>query len=384
MARKQTFKRRPNKAGTVVKLSGKRRKPYCAKISDTERDIITGKKKQIVIGTFETELEALNALSLYYLTNKKTITDKEANQLAPELYSKLIMQREKNMPTFANLYEEFEKKYFSKFSEATKRRYKANFKRLKQIHDAKITELSLKKIQDVFDGLKDNTTKDTLSDTKILVKKIFKVAIIKELISKENDLTEYINIDTDYVGKKIEHNPFDISEIRKLINDNSIEAKIILIYIFTGCRASELLNLPKKNIHINEVNNDDGDNKRVSYLIAGSKSEAGKNRIIPIHKFIEPFIIELIEKDDIFLYYPQKSPYDAFKKQIFLPTMKRLNMNHLPHDTRHTFGTLATLYKLDNYMTKKILGHKFQDLTKDVYTHTLINKLYEEIHKIKL
>ena len=59
-------------------------------------------------------------------------------------------------------------------------------------------------------------------------------------------------------------------------------------------------------------------------------------------------------------------------------------MKHLSHDTRHTFGTLATLYNLDVYMTKKILGHKFQDLTKDVYTHALINKLYDEIHKIKI
>lgn len=48
------------------------------------------------------------------------------------------------------------------------------------------------------------------------------------------------------------------------------------------------------------------------------------------------------------------------------------------------FGALATLYKLDNYMVKKILDHKYQDSPKDVYTHTLINKLYEEINKINL
>ena len=51
------------------------------------------------------------------------------------------------------------------------------------------------------------------------------------------------------------------------------------------------MNLLKENIHINEVN-DDGNNKKVSYIFAGLKSEAGKNRIIPIHKLIEPFIID--------------------------------------------------------------------------------------------
>lgn len=77
MARKTTYKRRPNNSGTVVKLSGKRRKPYCARILSNDRDLITGRKKQVAIGTFETELEALNALSLYHLTNQKTLNEKK-------------------------------------------------------------------------------------------------------------------------------------------------------------------------------------------------------------------------------------------------------------------------------------------------------------------
>ena len=89
MPRKATYKRRPNNSGTVVKLSGKRRKPYCAKISSEERDIVTGKKKQVTIGTFETELEALNALSLYHLTVNKQINDKEANELSPDIFNKV-------------------------------------------------------------------------------------------------------------------------------------------------------------------------------------------------------------------------------------------------------------------------------------------------------
>ena len=57
MARKQTFRRRPNKAGTVVKLSGKRRKPFCAKVT-TGYDTLTGNQIQVSIGTFETWQEA--------------------------------------------------------------------------------------------------------------------------------------------------------------------------------------------------------------------------------------------------------------------------------------------------------------------------------------
>jgi hypothetical protein len=45
MPRNSRFRRRPNNTGTVVKLSGKRRNPFCARVMSDERDIITGKKK---------------------------------------------------------------------------------------------------------------------------------------------------------------------------------------------------------------------------------------------------------------------------------------------------------------------------------------------------
>lgn len=384
MARKKTYGRRPNNAGTVVKLSGKRRKPYCARISSDERDIITGKKKQIIIGTFETKLEALNALSLYHMTVQKTLSDKEADAIDANLYNQIMQRKNAHVPTFAQLYDNVDRNYISKLSSSAKRGYAASFKRINKLHDRPITELSLKKIQSVFDELKRTTTKDSLSDSKRIVKMVFKEAIIQELISKEDDLTEYINIDTDFEGTKTMHRSFNINEISKLIEDATYESKVILIYIFTGCRAIELLNLPKENIHIKEICNDDGVEREVSYIVAGVKTTSGKNRIIPIHKVIEPYIIEMLKKDNVLLRYPQKSPYDAFKVQLFLPLMKRLKMNHLPHDTRHTFSTLAEMYNLNEYMVKKILGHKYQDLTKDVYTHTLVNRLYTEIHKIQL
>lgn len=94
MPRKQNFKRRPNKAGTVVKLSGNRRKPYCVIIT-AGYDIITGRQKQISIGTYETWQEVEDALTLYRLTNQKVITDKEANTLAPDTFQKIINQQER-------------------------------------------------------------------------------------------------------------------------------------------------------------------------------------------------------------------------------------------------------------------------------------------------
>ena len=84
----------------VVKLSGKRRIPFCARVMSDERDIITGKKKQICIGTFATREEALNALSIYSLKRSNAITNEEAKNLAPDLFDRL---QEKNAKESANI-----------------------------------------------------------------------------------------------------------------------------------------------------------------------------------------------------------------------------------------------------------------------------------------
>ena len=122
MARKVTYKRRPNNSGTVVKLSGKRRKPYCARILSNGRDLITGRKKQVTIGTFETELEALNALSLYHMTSNREITKNEAKELNNDLYNKIQSKRD-NIPTFKEIFDILNEEEFSLLSKSAKAGY---------------------------------------------------------------------------------------------------------------------------------------------------------------------------------------------------------------------------------------------------------------------
>ena len=57
--------------------------------------------------------------------------------------------------------------------------------------------------------------------------------------------------------------------------------------------------------------------------------------------------------------------------------------DHLPHDTRHTFITLASNYGIDRYILKSIVGHtQSKDITADVYTHKTIEQYIEEVNKI--
>ena len=378
MPRNSRFRRRPNNTGTVVKLSGKRRNPYCARVMSGERDIITGKKKQICIGTFASREEALNALSIYSLKRSNAITNEEARNLAPDLFDRIQEKTQKKIPTFKEIYETLDAEEFSKLSNSARKGYKAWIKHFKSIYDRPINNITLADLQFVFDN--DGSKNGTQVHMKVLCSKIFEYAVIHQFISRDDDYTSYIKI-ADY-KQSTKHYPFTVDEIKKLKASNTSEAHLILIYIYTGLRVGELLYIDKDNIHINEPCNDDGVDRVISYIVTGSKTAAGKNRIVPIHNDIKQFVIdELIEKEKRLI---DVSYEWGFNKNIMPMINNMLNTNHTMHDTRVTFASLCQLYKVDVYARKKILGHKLKDITFDIYTTASKNRLWTEINKIKL
>ena len=378
MPRKSRFRRRPNNTGTVVKLSGKRRNPYCARVMSDERDIITGKKKQICVGTFATREEALNALSIYSLKRSNAITNEEARNLAPDLFDKIQEKTQKRVPTFKDIYHILDEEEFSKLSKSARKGYKAWIKHFKSIYDRPINNITLADLQFVFDN--DGSKNGTQVHMKVLCSKIFEYAVIHQFISRDDDYTSYIKV-ADF-KQSTKHYPFTVDEIKKLKASNTSEAHLILIYIYTGLRVGELLYINRDNIHINEPCNDDGVDRVISYIVTGSKTAAGKNRIVPIHNDIKQFVIdELIEKEKRLI---DVSYEWGFNKNIMPMINNMLNTNHTMHDTRVTFASLCQLYKVDVYARKKILGHKLKDITFDIYTKASKNRLWTEVNKIKL
>lgn len=378
MPRNSRFRRRPNNTGTVVKLSGKRRNPFCARVMSDERDIITGKKKQICIGTFATREEALNALSIYSLKRSNAITNEEARNLAPDLFDRIQEKTQKKIPTFKEIYETLDAEEFSKLSNSARKGYKAWIKHFKSIYDRPINNITLADLQFVFDN--DGSKNGTQVHMKVLCSKIFEYAVIHQFISRDDDYTSYIKI-ADY-KQSTKHFAFDIDEIKKLQSADTPEAHLLLIYIYTGLRVGELLHINRDNIHIDEKCDDDGTERLISYIVTGSKTAAGKNRIVPIHNDIKQFVIdELIEKEKRLI---DVSYEWGFNKNIMPMINNMLNTNHTMHDTRVTFASLCQLYKVDVYARKKILGHKLKDITFDIYTKASKNRLWTEVNKIKL
>lgn len=372
------YKRRPNGSGTVVKLSGRRRKPFCAKVTLDERNLTNGEKKRLVIGTFETYQEALNALSLYSLTVNNTISKKEAMEIDPDVYQKVQDKMSKKVPTFLDIYYILDKDEFSLLSPQTQNSMHGAIKHLKKLHYLKIDQITLRMIQDVFD--EDGSNHSTQVHMKTICTKVFRYAVVNQCIERNDDYTSYIRI-AKYEESDM-HRSYTINEILALKKADTPEAHIMLIFIYTGVRINELLNINRDNIHIDEKCDDDGTERLISYMITGSKTKAGKNRIVPIHDDIKQYVIDELLK-------PEKRLVDVTyanftTRTVLIKVNKLLNTHHTMHDTRKTFATLCQMNNLNVYIRKKVLGHRMNDITFDVYTNESKNRLWTEINKIKV
>nr|WP_278597242.1 tyrosine-type recombinase/integrase [Catenibacterium mitsuokai] len=342
-----------------------------------ERDIITGKKKQVCIGTFATREEALNALSIYSLKRSSSITNEEARNLAPDLFDRIQEKTQKRVPTFYEIYQILDDEEFSKLSKSARNGYSSWIKHFETIYNRTIDNITLADLQYIFDN--DKSKGGTQMHMKVLCSKIFKYAVIHQYIPRDFDYTSYIR--TAEFKQSTKHYPFTVDEVKKLQSVDTSEAHILLIYIYTGLRAGELLHINRDNIHIDEKCDDDGTERLISYMITGSKTKAGKNRIVPIHDDIKQFVIDELLKPDKRLI---DCTYVSLNNTILVTVNGYLKATHTMHDTRQTFASLCQLYKVDVYARKKILGHKLKDITFDIYTTASKNKLYEEVNKIRI
>ena len=122
-------------------------------------------------------------------------------------------------------------------------------------------------------------------------------------------------------------------------------------------------------------------------MIGGTRTEAGKDRIIPIHPKIKNLIIfyynEFPNKD--FLFSQTKSK-KAFSEITFLNNFiefwNLLNFTNNRHTCRHTFITELKKLNVAKSKIKRIVGHKSLDVTDGVYTHYSPQDLLIEVKKL--
>ena len=212
----------------------------------------------------------------------------------------------------------------------------------------------------ISDMLKSGLSYSSCKKVRSLLNQVYSFAIINNWCSKS--YSQYLNI-----GHNIPKRPrkvFTTNQINRLWN---INAELPLILLYTGLRASELINLKSTDI-----------NRKQRYLkVTSSKTKAGI-RIIPIHHRIWPFIESRLSNKWIIDERNYVSLSHSFKLAMY-----SINAKHTPHDCRHSFAT-----RLDdvgaNYNAKRLLlGHASSNVTDGVYTHKSLRQLRKSIEMLK-
>lgn len=344
----------PNGYGGIYKLKGNRRKPWRVRKTDGW-EIVDGKVKQkfITIGYYETRPLAIKALADY-------------NENPYDL--------DLSKTTLEEVYEKWSDVKYEEVGESSIIGYKAAWKLCEPIKDIKFIDLRIDYLQKVVD--ESGKHYPTLRKLKVLLKALYKYAVIHQIITKDQNIIEYLDISKAGNPNAYDRKPFTEEEIEKLWNYKDVNEyyTVVLILMYTGCRIGELLDLRKENIFLKD-----------RYLkIIESKTDAGI-RTIPINKKIIPFFEYWLNRDCEYLvctpenkHFTYRNYYDSYWK----PFMQELGFKHKPHDTRHTFVSLLTAAKVDERFIQKLVGHKGQNVTRKIYTHLEIQELIQEIDKI--
>lgn len=347
----------PNGYSSVYKLSGKRRCPYRAIITERwQRNAETGKfiQKRKTIGYYETKALALEALADY----RKSPFDLETSKI-----------------TLQEVYERWSDEHYPTVSESNIKGYKASYKLCEPIQSKRFVDITLDDLQYIADTSGKNFP--TLRKYKVLVGMLFKYAVIHDIIPPDRNKTEYLDIKKAGNPNALDRKPFTTKEIDKLwkIESTNEYFSIILMLIYSGVRISELLELKKENVNI------DG---RWFDVIA-SKTKAGIRKV-PIHDKLLPLFTHWFHKNDCsyLVSTPDGQPfsYNNYYDSYWKPLMQQVGMEHRPHDCRHTCVSLLTQAGVDERLIKKIVGHKGQGVTQQVYTHFEIETLLDAINKI--
>lgn len=341
--------KKANGNGSISKLSGTRRKPYIARVT-LGWDEKTGRQIRKTIGTYVTQKEAQKAL-IEYLDNPYDL------DLANIL--------------FKDVYKKWSKLKYPKVSHSAILGYQSAYNNVEKLHNMKIKDIKARHLQEAIDSCsKGQATKKKI---KFLFGQMFAYAMQNDIITK--DYSEFVDIGKTSEESKRE--PFSNKEIELLWKhiDNIEFIDTILIMIYSGFRIGELLELETKNIDLVNMT-----------MTGGLKTEAGKNRLVPIHPKILPLIEKRYNKNNQYLiinFKGKKMKYDNYYKEKFIPIMEQLNMKHRPHDCRHTFATLLSNANANATAIKKMIGHESYATTEKIYTHKDIEELRKNVELIK-
>lgn len=303
-----------------------------------------GNKKRKYIGYCATRQEALNLLSDY---NQKPWNTDNRNKTFADVYELWVANNNLGPKSVADL----------------KSKYRCH---CQELYDIPYRELRPRHFRHVLDNCgKGPGTKNAI---RRLFRQLDKTALEYEVIDKG-----YTGLLESYQVEDSHRKPFTEDEINRVWESRGVHrrADLVLLYLYTGFRRNEMADIKLENVDLENW-----------FITGGSKTRAGKNRKVPVHKRIRPILRETVESARAAGSETLFGVSGQTLARWFAGVMRELGMDHVVHECRHTLRT-----RLDNAGANKrcvdlIMGHSSSDVGERVYTHKTLDQLQEAINLI--
>lgn len=297
--------------------------------------------------------------------------------------------------TVSELYARWSKEYFKTLKTlSSERTITAAWKYCSSVYNMRAVDIRARHIKGCMEEgttIVKGEVKHPTPSIKSRIKSVFNLmldyALEFELVDRNYARTFEISKDIIREREKAKrgHIPFTDDEMQKLWDnvDKISYVDVVLIQCYSGWRPQELGLIELKNVDLEN-----------GTMIGGIKTEAGTDRIVPIHSKIRELVkkrydeaVRLKSKYLINCVEGKNSKTLSYEKYSgrFIKIRDRLKLNpeHRPHDGRMQFITQAKKYGVDEYAIKYIVGHAINDVTEKVYTKRETAWLKSEIEKIK-
>ena len=285
------------------------------------------------------------------------------------------------------MYERWSEKKYQSISQSNVNGYQASFKICEPIYNVKMTDLKLSALQRIVDTSGKNPP--TLKKLKILLNQMFDYAVANNIISKDQHMVEYIEIDP--VEKSTKHYRFSNDEVDTIWrwSEGNEYVQLILMLVYSGVRPGELFALKRSDVDL----------EAMFFTVQKGKNE-NAIRKVPIHERTLPFFKHWYDKGTEYLITNRSgngfrfdTNHASYVDVYWTPILTDMGIlkyknekgdesDHLPDDTRHTFTTMWKEKKLDESMRRKIQGHSGKGIGEIVYTHFELKLLREELNKL--
>ena len=303
------------------------------------------KRKKATKTGFETKKDALAYIP--QLQQTVTITDKGIK--------------------FKDLFKKWLDGHTAKVGKATIDNYKSANKYFEPIYYVEVAKLKTEHLQRCIDDCPHG--RRTKENMKAVGTCMFRLAMQLDIVDR--NYAEYIYIPKE---DKTERLAFTTEQLHTMWEHIKIvpDLKYVLILCYTGMRLGEMLGAKTATY-----------NREQGYFITGSKTEAGKDRIITIAPQIRPFFDDFAKGDCLFFDGKKPPTEKTFRNSIFYPALQGVGLDvlnedgsHLysPHCCRHTFATMMKDVDAPNTDKQRLIGHSKYEMTAH-YTHTDVESL---------